>query len=275
MLDCTLTFGRDEFRAWELHLSNKAANTANHAHVDAEIHIVTKGCKKYILNFDKEILLRPGQLLLIAPNVFHEELVFSEEPVEEHSISFHIKNDDNMMFEQSPYYHIESDTEKAIECFLDMEKELSGEGCFCGEMIPGYITVLYGKLLKLCNVESKQEEKTGGIIRQQIIIDEYFNDLFLQKTWKYTTEELAAKLHISQRHLNRILHELYGMSFSERLVYIKLKYAEAQLIHTDKSVEQISEECRWSTTNFLREFKIHYGMNPSQFKKNALKRTQI
>ena len=121
-LNCSVTLGMDEIRTWALHFSNSACNTVNHAHSDAEIHIVTRGCKKFIVDFDNEILLEPGQILLIAPNVFHAEQIISEESVEEHSVSFSVKNN-SMVF--APYYHIETDTQKAIEYFLDMEKELS------------------------------------------------------------------------------------------------------------------------------------------------------
>lgn len=271
-LNCTVTLGMDEIRVWALHFSNCACNTANHAHSDAEIHIVTRGCKRFIVDFDNEILLEPGQILLISPNVFHAEQILSEESVEEHSVSFSVKNN-SMVF--APYYRIETDAQKAIEYFLDIEKELSGEKGFCREIVQGYLTVFYGKLLRLCGVELRTQEKINIEKPQKNIIDEYFNDLFLQKTWKYTAEELAERLHISTRHLNRILHELYGMNFGERLVYIKLKYAEEQLLRSDKSIARISEECFWSEKYLVREFKKHHGITPLQFKKNYTKRTQI
>ena len=55
-LNCTVTLGMDEIRVGALHFSNSACNTVNHAHSDAEIHIVTRGCKKFIVDFDNENL---------------------------------------------------------------------------------------------------------------------------------------------------------------------------------------------------------------------------
>jgi len=251
------------------------AVTNNHTHNYYEIHFVTSGCKKVTLNFTEEIYLRPGEFLLIGPEVFHMEMPMDGEEVCTYSISISVKSekDDEFMFGNLPYYYIRSDSEKLIDSFMSLEREIEEKKTSYKNLIPGHLILICGKLIRLCGLEQKEIEKEDTKMLQRKAIDVYFSRIFNVGKISYSIEELANKLFISPRHLNRILHELYGMSFNERVTYTKLKYAEYLLLQSDKTVDQISEECSWSSTYLIRSFKEHYGETPLQFKKNHTKRT--
>lgn len=249
--------------------------TENHTHSYYEIHFVTSGCKKVTLNFVEEFYLKPGEFLLICPGVFHMEMPVKGEEIETYSLSFSVKAEkDNVpMFGTSAYYYIRSDAEKLIENFMVMKEELIAKRPSYKNLVKGHLTLIYGKLIRLCGLEQKGKENEESKIEQKRMIDHYFNRIFHFGKVDYNIDELASLLFISTRHLNRILHDMYEMSFSERTTYIKLKYAEYLLLQSDKTIDMISEECSWSSTYLIRSFKEVYGETPLQFKKNHTKRT--
>ncbi len=249
--------------------------TDNHSHGYYEIHFVTSGCKKVTLNFTEEIYLKPGEFLIIGPEVFHMEMPMEGEEVCTYSISLSVKSEkcDEPMFGKLPYYYIRSDSEKLIDSFQSLESELIEKKPSYKSLIPGYLILICGKLVRLCGFEQKENENEDTKMLQRRVADAYFNRIFHEGKINLSIEELANILFISTRHLNRILHELYGMSFNERVTYTKLKYAEYLLLQSDKTVDQISEECSWSSTYLIRAFKEVYGKTPLQFKKNHTKRT--
>ena len=74
ILKIDFDFGKYNLHCDAFYRTLNPAITDNHTHVYYEIHFVTSGCKKVTLNFTEEIYLKPGEFLLIGPEVFHMEM---------------------------------------------------------------------------------------------------------------------------------------------------------------------------------------------------------
>lgn len=102
----------------------------------------------------------------------------------------------------------------------------------------------------------------------------YAIDIFINTNYnrKRTRDELARQINVSPRHLDRILHERYGMSFRERLNMIRLTTATELLTASEKSIAEISELFGYdSVSHFCTFIKRETGKTPTQIRKTAKK----
>ena len=102
---------------------------------------------------------------------------------------------------------------------------------------------------------------------QMVTIDNFFHNRYCTSP---PASALARLLHISPRQLNRILKNLYGMNYREKLNATRLKCAMDQLTNTDMPVANISSLLGYgSTTAFGSFIKAQTGMTPSQIRAGA------
>lgn len=92
-------------------------------------------------------------------------------------------------------------------------------------------------------------------------------------SWKYVNDvkiqDLADDIMVSKRQAARILHQIYGMSFSQKMTEVRLQHAAYQLKNTDLKTEDISEQCGFNNSSyFYMSFRKKYNMTPSEFRKN-------
>lgn len=92
-------------------------------------------------------------------------------------------------------------------------------------------------------------------------------------SWKYVDnvkiQDLADDIMVSKRQAARILHQIYGMSFSQKMTEVRLQHAAYQLKNTDLKTEDISERCGFNNSSyFYMSFRKKYNMTPSEFRNN-------
>lgn len=101
------------------------------------------------------------------------------------------------------------------------------------------------------------------------IIDNYFESNIAQNP---SADDLADRLHISRRHLNRILQKTYGMSFRDKLLLARMDRAAWLLRHTDKSVSVIAGEVGYTYDSAFRQaFRERFRMTPQEYRQNKRK----
>lgn len=116
----------------------------------------------------------------------------------------------------------------------------------------------------LPNSETKLSAAPLSCSAQTVAVDSFFHNNHYHSP---PASELARMLHISPRQLNRILKNLYGMNYREKLNATRLKCAMDQLTNTDMPVAQISSLLGYgSTTAFGSFIKAQTGMTPSQIR---------
>jgi AraC-like DNA-binding protein len=82
-----------------------------------------------------------------------------------------------------------------------------------------------------------------------------------------TLEQVAERVHISGRHLQRIFREQSSESFSEYLENVRLSRVCTQLLQSDLTMEQIAAENGFASSNYLfYVFKKRFHMTPKQYR---------
>lgn len=82
-----------------------------------------------------------------------------------------------------------------------------------------------------------------------------------------TEDDLAAELSLSKRQLSRVLREIYGKSFREKLIENRLHAAARLLSGTDMPIENIARMVGYtSVSGFYMRFKKEFGMSGSEYR---------
>lgn len=81
-------------------------------------------------------------------------------------------------------------------------------------------------------------------------------------------DEIARKLSISRRQLNRVFKEKSGKSPQELWRDMRLEHARWRLLNTSNSVTEIAHECGFSDcAHFVRWFQRKHGRSPTAFRR--------
>lgn len=101
--------------------------------------------------------------------------------------------------------------------------------------------------------------------QEQELIDSFFVSEFSIKSG---AAALAQQLHISTRQLNRILQDMYGMSFRQKMNARRLSVALDRLQNSDDTLQQLAEFLGFSSTTALGIFiKKETGLTPSRIRR--------
>lgn len=84
-------------------------------------------------------------------------------------------------------------------------------------------------------------------------------------------EELRELCHCSESALFKAFHKLIGISPVSYKHSVMIQHALDMLHHTDKSIEEISAEIGFSSSNYFRKVFIkHTGKRPNQLRANSI-----
>jgi AraC-like DNA-binding protein len=88
-------------------------------------------------------------------------------------------------------------------------------------------------------------------------------------TRKLVVEEIAAHVHISPRHLNRLFLKFSGVSPSQFIETTRLEKAAQLLRDSGRPIKEIAALCGYlSVYHFTRAFTRHTGIPPATFRRN-------
>ena len=94
----------------------------------------------------------------------------------------------------------------------------------------------------------------------------WFADNFAKQI---TEDDLAAEVSISKRHLSRVLADIYGMSFREKLIEVRLHRAAQLLEQTEMNIDEIASAVGYrSFSGFHRAFVRYFGCTPYEYRKH-------
>ncbi|MBQ7044887.1 MAG: helix-turn-helix transcriptional regulator [Clostridia bacterium] len=81
----------------------------------------------------------------------------------------------------------------------------------------------------------------------------------------FTVDMLANFCGLSKHYFCRVFKTVTGKTAMEYLRDYRIKVSDAMLTNTDKSINQISEQCGFESVNYYcRCYKAHYGFSPSK-----------
>lgn len=87
---------------------------------------------------------------------------------------------------------------------------------------------------------------------------------------EHSISKHAAELCISTSHFQHLYSHLFGISFQNDLIRMRIRYAEILLQTTDLPIERIAEACGYTNcVHFFRQFKQTEGITPAKYR-NAM-----
>jgi AraC-like DNA-binding protein len=83
-----------------------------------------------------------------------------------------------------------------------------------------------------------------------------------------TRDQVAECTGMSSTHFSRLLKQIYGHSFTDFVVYLRVERARELLVRTEKSLVQICMECGFNDQSyFTRAFQKRTGRPPGEYRK--------
>lgn len=247
---------------------------ARHMHSFFELHYIVSGQGKLVLE-NEEYELKPGQLFLLAPKVYHAQLPDAKNPMEEYHFSFEIQHEkftkrgsisDALALEE---FYICEDIYNMELCFKELELELNN--CEMGyktaiRLILEKILLATARNFSAKDIKENKDMVSDGIPddRRSLLMDEAF--LYSHKN--LTLDGLSTLLNLSPRHTERLVLEKYGTTFSKYRTQSRLNAAVNMMGDTDLKLSEIAERCGFSSyLHFAKQFQKSFGVSPSKYRK--------
>lgn len=270
-LDIALDFG--------FFYSSGATSPDIHTHAYYELLAVINGeIALEVLegNGDSNIPMHSGAICLIPPNVYHCTKSISNAP-DKLAVRFTLNGCDT----ESP--QLFADCNRILSCvhqplifteqhelcstLLSIRRELNAKRWASDVFVNLHIQEFFmGAMRLICeqNGASIQSGKAINIENRHAAIEAYID---LHHTSPITEEDLAQELNLSKRQLTRVMREIYGTSFREKLIETRLYHALHLLMQTDSSVEKIAFAVGYtSLSGFYSAFKKRFGVPASEYR---------
>lgn len=110
------------------------------------------------------------------------------------------------------------------------------------------------------------EEQIPHYSRLKKLRDSIYEDPV--NTW--SVDETCSELHISRTYFHRLYFAAFGVTFRQDVIESRLIFAADMLKNTENTVTEIAELCGYdSESYFMRQFKMHKGCTPTEFRRRA------
>lgn len=264
---------------------NKEELYLRHQHQCFELHYVYRGKCVFGIR-DGECCVQKGEICLIPPGFYHSNREVSsdlgklcigfgmEEPVAGYSDE-ESRRLEKKLLSQGVFSCAAGTLEPMLEQIRSMSRR-EGWDLVAREQLKAMLILLLSELSRQIGLLPHKEEAgrgKAGDIRRNFLIEEFFcRDFNLRDGDRI----LADKLSVSSRHLDRILKSLYGKSYREKLMEIRLEVSIDLLNSTNISIAEISELVGYSApANFSAFIKSTTGMTPTQIRQMKRTRCEI
>lgn len=265
-----------------LFVSNAEVASIPHNHHDFEMRYVTAGtCRQFVDS--RQYLATRGDLLLVYPFEYHCQSLMSDTA---HSEQY------NLRFSPAPpggkenpaYQRVLTNLQSLLEgkrlihdrtmtllpYFEHLAKEIYSREVGYVSNIQSLCTLIFTNVIRLCDeactgLFPAMDLKYRGY--ERTAVDEFFRYRLLTDV---TVQDLADSMKLSVRQVNRILHKLFGMSFSQKLTEQRLMEAANRIVSSDDTLSKISQDCGFVSYNtFFRCFRDRFGVSPTVYRTNG------
>lgn len=251
-----------------------------HSHPYYEIIAVIDGAVRIELSNDDSIELDKGELCIIPPHHYHATCA-GDDSAKMLAIRFSygkIKGEGRM------YEAFRSSIESVVEpayfntpgnlpkLLLDLRREMTEKGAAWEFMSRSLLQSIYIEIFRLLSrdrvIDSSytvNDSKHSRYYR----IEMWFADNFSKQI---TEDDLAKEVSISKRQLSRVIADIYGMSFKEKLVEVRLHRAAQLLEQTEMNLDKIASAVGYSSfSGFHRAFVKYFECTPFEYRKRNRK----
>lgn len=241
-------------------------NEKRHNNAEWELHLILNGACRLDIN-DQHSLIHAGQLIVIAPGQYHRPEAL---PGVFERFSLSLAAQDGALLHQLqcrvPNSAIITADESICMLARDIIQESAGSRAYRRSYRKALLTQFIVDIFRVLdihdNTQNTQENTMSSDLTSQI--DSYFEHHFADASGE---KALADILHMSRRHLIRVLQENYGMTFRQKLIHTRMDYAAWLLRTTSMKISQICSTVGYSSeAAFFRVFRQNFGVTPKQYR---------
>jgi AraC-like DNA-binding protein len=250
-----------------------------HWHEEMEIIYIKKGHGYVTLDF-KQYKVSGSTIVLILPGQLHSVEQYDDLSMEYENIIFNV----NMLLPRTEdtssteflrpllsgkitvpsIFSVISPHYEALSTCIDSCDEISRT------KPDGYDLYIKSKLFEFFYILSnrcrnEKTPRTSKPLNKIKIILKYIETNYMHKI---LVADIAKEIDFSESHFMRYFKENMGTSFVDYLREYRLTMAARLLIASDATILSVAEEVGFDNLSYFnREFKKHYGVTPSQYRK--------
>ena len=132
------------------------------------------------------------------------------------------------------------------------------------EIMQGYLTVIFGKLLALLELQDAKNDTARDIL---MYIHEHYQE-------PITRRDISRALGYTESYISHLFSDTMKTSLPDYINALRIEDAKELLIGTDMSVSQITGNLGFgSVRNFSRAFRKHTSTTPKDYGKTAENRS--
>lgn len=285
-LDLRFRWGRYGIRVLHCHLASFEPGhvIASHKHSEFEFHFIPKG-KGSVRIGDDLHELREGLFYLTGPDVVHEQRSDEADPMYElclHCEFVPLQADSDSGWGDS----LEAaEAEECIRVLREMPAvpafdRYHAMGCFLDayraweEQPIGFYATLKQTIVQILLRAARVHASpgNGGNIPERDMKDHRFRlaTQFIEdnESRPITLEDVAERVRVSPRQLQRIFRSEGGTSFRDWVEHVRLQRIREELLGTDRPIEEIALDHGYANPNYLYPvFKRKFGMTPAAYRR--------
>ncbi len=217
-----------------------------------------------------------GEVCLIPPGVYHSTRAVTECPVKlalRFSLTVGARGDGsalNRVLAGFTAARMLDGGGRICEIMREIRTELNSGALASREYVHTLLSQLYILLFRMLDRSSRGEGADDILSAdeandRQLQIEEYMLAHFAEPL---TEEDLAEEMHLSKRQVSRILRQLFGKSFRQMLIDIRLSRAAQLLADTDMPLEELAAAVGYtSLSGFYTAFRKRYGMSVGDYRR--------
>lgn len=226
-----------------------------------EIHLICAGEGRLIVD-NLEFEVSTGSLFTTGPLIRHEQRTNPENPMCEYCLGIEIKKHKGELAEYlsqflaTKFWMGMDNQERCLNIFRQLEREAIDRQIGYAMATQSLITQILVEMSRVYTGGAKGEEQTRTTLdkRRSLIIDQV-----LMNEYKDITEvELAKRVGLSTRQLQRFLKENYGKTFMALRQEARINRAR-DLYSKGMAISKISEEIGYSDAYYLGRLLIAQG----------------
>ncbi|MCM3747274.1 AraC family transcriptional regulator [Paenibacillus pasadenensis] len=285
-MELSFNWGRYRLRVLRLHLDPfpRGYFIRFHKHSEYEFHFIAAGYGQVTLE-EGEFDLTEGMFYLTGPGVMHQQLGGEDETMYELCLHIDINPLHGPFPDEEDWEALEArnciETLDRLGAFPKHDRSMAMPWFLAAyqavaEAQPGWATTVKQAVIQILLRASHAALDSPPAVRQlerdmasyrfqrvtQFIQDNYASPI--------TLKEVAERIHVSSRQLQRIMKDQGGVSFSEYLERCRLDRVCTALAEGGSSIEQIATDNGFQSGNYLHYvFRRRFGMTPSRYRENS------
>ena len=291
VLECFLD-ARTFFESGDLPFSPRAPEkdgacrtfSEEHSHASYELLVCRRGQGfQFVSGTAREY--RAGSIFLFAPYVPHAHISDAAQGEIRYSIRFQLPDRPVPELEggeiarqvfaalRQQGYCTFSAGEEAVGIIDLTAGEVRRGGPYAPLMLEGLLSALFACVFREIHAALVHQKsavpgswQSDSVINKRRFLIDHFFDHLIDSNAKM--EELCRQVHLSPSQLNRVIREMFGTTFKQKLIEVRLAYIKYFLQYSDLSITQIAQRTNFpEDSNFSLFFKQHCGMSPSAYRR--------